>query len=272
VRETVTVDQLYSNYDVEHDEFAAALDESLDPRDRDLLFDLVADLDLAAGSLAVDVGCRRAHYAIELARRFGLRVHGVDPMRNHIDDTRQAIADSDVAGLVSVELGAGESLSPTDDSVSLVWCRDVLVHVADLDAVFAEFRRVLRPDGHAVVFQMMATDWLEPQEAQRLWAGLAVVPENTDQRRFESAIRAAGLSIETNINLSSEWREASEEDYSRPTSVELLRLARLLRGREKFVARFGQTEYDITVSHCLWGVYQMIGKLSPRVYVLGRQS
>jgi ubiquinone/menaquinone biosynthesis C-methylase UbiE len=41
----------------------------------------------------------------------------------------------------------------------------VLGHVQDLTAVFAEFARVLRPGGAAVIYQMTAADWLTPAEA-----------------------------------------------------------------------------------------------------------
>lgn len=267
----LTVEDLYTDYDGDvHREFGQVLDDSLEPLGRDLMFDLVAELALPAGAPAVDVGCRRGYHAIELARRFGLRVHGVDPMRPHIDDARAAIAESDVAGLVTADVGVGQSLPEADGSVALVWCRDVLVHVADLTGMFTEWRRVLRPDGHAVVFQMLAGDWLEPLEAQRLWAGAAVVPASTDRAGFEAAIAAGGLTITRNVDLGSQWRETAVEEGSWSPSKDLLRTARLLRDRERLVARFGERDYRIMVSSCLWGIYQMIGKLSPRVYVLGR--
>ena len=50
----------------------------------------------------------------------------------------------------------------------------------------------------------------------------------------------------------------------------LLHAARLLRAPGGYVSRFGQAAYDIMPSDCLWHIYRMIGKLSPRVYVLAR--
>ena len=35
-----------------------------------------------------------------------------------------------------------------------------------------------------LVFQMFATPWLDPTEAERLWPPLAAVPANTDPERF----------------------------------------------------------------------------------------
>jgi hypothetical protein len=54
------------------------------------------------------------------------------------------------------------------------------------------------------------------------------------------------------------------------TSRQLIHASRLIRGRQKFQQRFGADAYNAVLNNCLWGVYQMIGKLSPRIYVLSR--
>jgi hypothetical protein len=129
---------------------------------------------------------------------------------------------------------------------------------------------VLAPRGKALVFQMFATPWLEPAEASRLWPALGAVAENTDPSFFESALAAADLRTLRREEIASEWRERAEEDGSRRTSTQLLHAGRLLRDRERLCAELGEARYDAELSDCLWGVYQMIGKLSGRVYVLER--
>ena len=42
----------------------------------------------------------------------------------------------------------------------------------------------------------------------------------------------------------------------------------LLRSPERYLAQFGQRAYDIMLGDCLWHIYQMIGKLSPRIHLL----
>jgi ubiquinone/menaquinone biosynthesis C-methylase UbiE len=54
-------------------------------------------------------------------------------------------------------LGTAEQIPARDATADLVWRRDVLVHVADLARAYAEFRRVLRPGGHALAYQMFGT-------------------------------------------------------------------------------------------------------------------
>jgi SAM-dependent methyltransferase len=98
-----------------------------------------------------------------------------------------AAGEPKVAARIRIDEGVAEELPEADGSVDLIWCRDVLVHVEDLNTVFREFRRVLRPGGHAVIYQMTATDWLTAAEADRLWPVLGVYPASTNPQHFEAA-------------------------------------------------------------------------------------
>lgn len=269
-----TVDEVYGSALARYDEFERELDRSLSPRGFELLVDLVADLDLSPGSVALDVGCREAFHCIELARRYGFTLHGIDPVPAHLDGAVRALeslatTEPDVAARIRVSGGVAEHLPEATGTVDLIWCRDVLPHVADLDTAFAEFRRVLRRGGHAVIYQMTATDWLTPAEADRLWPVLGIHAASVDPARFEAAIAAGGLTVDQRIELHGEWRERSEEDQiAYRSSRQLLHASRLLRNRQHYADEFGAAAYDAMLANSLWGVYQMIGKLSPRVYVL----
>lgn len=267
-----TVDEVYGVAFAGIEDFEAELDTSLDPPTFDQLFEIVADLGLPAGSLALDVGAREGFHSLELARRFGFRVHGVEPVRRHLDNAARALADTepDIAALVRIDEGVAERLPEPDGSVDLIWCRDVLVHVADLVAVYREFRRVLRPGAHAVIYHMTATDWLTEAEAERLWPPIAVHPASTDPAHIDASIAAAGLTVAHRIDLHGSWRERLEEDSVGKTSRQLLWASRLLRNRAGFESRYGTDAVEAELSDCLWGIYQMIGKLNPKIYVLTR--
>jgi SAM-dependent methyltransferase len=270
-----TVDEVYGSAFADWDAFDAALDESLGPRGFGMMMDLVAGLGLPPGSMALDVGAREGYYCIELSRRFGFSVHGVEPVRRHLDNAARALqalaaAEPEVATRIRMDEGVAERLAEPDGSVDLIWCRDVLVHVKDLESAFGEFRRVLRPGGHAVIYQMMATDWLTPAEAARMWPPAGVHASSVDPHHFEAAIAAGGLAIAQRIELHGEWREWSEEEGDHRSSRQLLHVARLLRNRHVFEERFGTDAYEAMLTDNLWGVYQMIGKLNPHLYVLSR--
>jgi SAM-dependent methyltransferase len=260
-----TVEELYAEGPLDGDEIDRLLDTSLDPRGPDLLFDLAEELGLGAGWTVLDVGCRDGAQLVELHRRTGCAGVGLEPVAANL---ARASADDIAPAPIRLVRGVAEAMPFADTTFDLVWVRDVLVHVAPLARALRECRRVLRPGAPMLVFQMFATSWLEPGETERLWPDLAVVPANADRQRFEQAIGDAGLVIEHRDDLRSEWREQDEEQGDRRTSRQLLWAARLLRDPERFRAALGEADYDAELANCLWGVYQMIGKLSPAVYVL----
>jgi SAM-dependent methyltransferase len=241
-----------------------------------MLYDLVSDLRLPPGAAVLDVGCGEGKQALELAERFAFRVEGVDPVPRHIQlaSERRLTATErlpDLRGRVRFELGTAEALPVDDASVDLVWCKDVMVHVVALDQAYREFRRVLKENGRALVFQScFATDRLGSADAEWLWK-TSVVPANADPDRTEAAIAAAGLRVDERIEVGIEWREWAEEQ-SGSVSRRLLHVARLLRAPERYIEQFGKSAYDIMLGDCLWHVYHLLGKLSARVYVLSIAS
>jgi ubiquinone/menaquinone biosynthesis C-methylase UbiE len=246
------------------DDRDALLDTSLQPRGPDALFDRAAELGVTSASRVLDVGCRDGRHLLELHHRFGCRGVGIEPFTSNLARAPSELA----ATAVTLVQGRAEGLPFGGATFDLVWVRDVLVHVEALASALAECRRVLRRGAAVLVFQMFATPLLEPAEADRLWPSLAVVAANTDRAWFERAVREAGLQIDQRDELGSEWREYLEEHEDRRTSRQLLRAARLLRRPERFKTAVGERAYAIELANCLWGVYQMIGKLSPAIYVL----
>lgn len=268
-----TMEEVYGSAFAEEEAFEAVLAESLSPRGFDLLYDLVAGLGLPPGSAALDVGARDGSSSIKLGRQFGFTVHGIEPVRRHLDLAAQALDDlaatePEIAARIRIDQGVAEHLPEPDASTDLVWCRDVLEHVKDLETVFVEFRRVLRPGGYAVIYSTTATDWLTPGEAARLLPPAGIQASSLDPQRFEAAIAGSGLTIAQRIGLHGEWREYAEEHEMGLTSRHLLWVSRLLRNRAAYEERFGADAYEVMLTGNLWGVYQMIGKLNPRIYVL----
>lgn len=269
-----SLEQFYDAYPRIEEDFQTALDTSLNPRGSEMLYDLVDGLGLAAGATVVDVGCGEGAHTLALAERFGFVVTGYDPVERHIELGRAELAEQaqqhpDLSRRVRFALGKAEALPVDDASVDLVWCRDVLVHVAALDRAYAEFRRVLRVGGHVVVFQMMGSDRLEPREAEWLWRTMGVVPASAEPGRTEAAIAEAGLRVDDRIEVGTEWGERAEEQTG-TGGRQLLHASRLLRSPDRYVAEFGPAAYEIMLGDCLWHVYGMIGKLSRQVYLLTR--
>lgn len=266
-------DFFYDTYPRVEAAFAARLDESLSPRAPSVLLQVVRELDLPPDSRVVDVGCGEGAHAFRLATHFGFRVLGIDPVQRHLDLAREARREvvPDIASRVSFERGSADRIPAPDASLDLVWCRDVMVHVADPADALHEFARVLRPGGYVVSYQTVATDRLAADEADWLFDVMGVVPDSADPEVLDAAIAGSGLEVVDTIDLGSEWGEWSQEHDGHAARA-LLHLARLLREPERYRVEFGEAAYDVMLGDCRWQVYRMMGKLAGRIDVLQQPS
>ena len=254
----ISLDESYDDFPRIEEAFQQLLDESLGPRGPESLWDLFAALGARPGSLAVDVGCGEGDEAVELARRFGLRVHGVDPVQRHVDLARAAAEEAGLAGDVTFSPGRAERLPLGDGEVDVAWSKEALMY-ADLDRAFAELRRVLRPGGVGFIAQVFTGARMTDDEAVEFWRGAAgaasVRPEDVEQ-----AIASAGLVLVERVDLAGEWGEWAQERTG-AGGRRLLHAARLLRAPDRYREAYGETAYRIMLDDCLWHVYRMIGKL-----------
>ncbi len=258
--------------EIEHDESVvdkAILAHLPPPRSPDVLFEKLYALGVGLGDLVVDAGCGYGQQAIEIASATGCRVFAFDQSRQFVAIARTLMREAGAARL-HIARGAAEALPLREGSADLIWCRDMLYYV-DLPHTMRECARALRPGGHIVVYHTFATELMEPREAQGLY-NPAFVPENMDPAHFESCALDAGFTIVERDVIGSEWRESWEtNDGPRVTADKLLRAARMLRGGEPLRQAIGEKMYDDHLSDSLWGIYQMIGKLRPTIYVLRRE-
>jgi SAM-dependent methyltransferase len=238
--------------------FQRRLDQSLDPRGPESLWELFGALDPGPGTVVVDVGCGEGEDAVELARRFATTVVGVDPVPRHIELGRGLADEAGVGGQVTFALGAAEQVPLDDSSADLVWAKESLMY-ADLEVALQEFRRVLRPGGAGFVYQVFTGPSMTDAEAAEFWR-LGPAASSVRPEAFERAVERAGLSLIERVDFGSEWGEVAQETSGEP-GRRLLHLARLLRAPARFIDEFGETSYRIMLGDCLWHVYRMIGKL-----------
>ena len=94
------------------------------------------------GLTVVDVGCSAGFIADEMAGAGAARVYGVD-----IDVPGLAGAHARFGERVRFVCSAGESMPFADASVDVAILNHIYEHVIDPDAVIADIKRVLKPDG-----------------------------------------------------------------------------------------------------------------------------
>jgi len=266
-----SVEELYGEIWAGEEALDAELDCSLGPRGRDWLFTVFAELGPERGQLVVDAGARDARHTVRLVRDHGLRAVALDPVPLHVELARRAVADAGLEEEIEVVEAAVEAMPLADRSADWIWCRDVLVHVR-LGEGLAECARILRPGGRMLAYLTLATEDLEPREAARLFDTLAIPPRSMDRRTLEATATDAGLTLVSVTELAGEWRERMVEDGAWDGGADLLRLSRLRRNEAALVERHGRGRVDAYRAGTLWGIYQLLGKLCPTVYVWERSA
>lgn len=97
-----------------------------------------------SGAVALDAGCGTGRLTAELVS-IGYDTIGVDVTAEMLTVAEQSVPDADFRA------GSFERLPVDDDSIDLIVSGLAVCHADDLDAVFSEFARVLRPGGHVVM-------------------------------------------------------------------------------------------------------------------------
>jgi demethylmenaquinone methyltransferase/2-methoxy-6-polyprenyl-1,4-benzoquinol methylase len=127
-----------------YDRYARLLSFGQDPRWRAFL---VERIEADPNATVLDVACGTAAVSIELVRRYGCRVVGVDQSAEMLAAGRERI---DAAGLgerIDLEQGRAEHLPFEDASFEALTFTYLLRYVDDPAATMKELARVVRPGG-----------------------------------------------------------------------------------------------------------------------------
>lgn len=114
----------------------------------DGIADVAAALRLSAGEHLLDLACGRGGYGLELARRTGARLTGVDFSAVALEQARRRAAE--LSSDAEFRLGELEATGLEPGSVDAAMCVDV-IQFADQVVALRELRRVLVPGGRLVL-------------------------------------------------------------------------------------------------------------------------
>lgn len=127
-----------------YDRYARLLSFGQDPRWRRFL---VSRVDVGHETTVLDVATGTAAVAIELVRRTGCRVVGLDQSRDMLESGRGRVAAAGLANRIELVEGTAEQLPFDDAAFDGLTFTYLLRYVDDPAATMRELARVVRPGG-----------------------------------------------------------------------------------------------------------------------------
>ncbi len=120
--------------------------------DRDVMPYAIDRLSVAPADLVLDAGTGPGTYAIEIAKRCGAKVVGIDISPKFVSLAEKNAAAAGVRGVAFLQ-GDLESLPFPDGRFSKIICAGALQAVTDRAQAARELNRVLSPGGRAVIVE-----------------------------------------------------------------------------------------------------------------------
>lgn len=110
---------------------------------------------LSEKSLVMDAGCGIGGSSRLLAQTFQCKVTGIDLVPSFIEVARQLSQATQTMDALKFNCGDITNTGLDDDSFDVVWSQHTLMNIKDKDAVFAEFKRILKPGGIVVLHEIV---------------------------------------------------------------------------------------------------------------------
>lgn len=149
-------------------------------------------LHLTPEDVVLDVAMGRGTSAIQVARRFGCRVIGVDLSKANVAAAQAAAGAAGVAERATFVVGDAEQLPLTDDSVTAVICECAFCTFPDKGAAMQEFARVLCPRGRIGLADLTRSGAL-PEELESLLAWVACIADAQPVEEYRRFLLEAGF-------------------------------------------------------------------------------
>jgi demethylmenaquinone methyltransferase / 2-methoxy-6-polyprenyl-1,4-benzoquinol methylase len=141
---SVSARQLFAPLGPTYDRYASLLSFGQDPRWRRFL---VSQLQAGAGDRVLDVATGTAAVAIELSRRHGCSVVGLDQSPEMLAEGQARVQRAGLADRIELVEGRAEELPFGDGSFDALTFTYLLRYVEDPGGTLAELARVVRPGG-----------------------------------------------------------------------------------------------------------------------------
>jgi ubiquinone/menaquinone biosynthesis C-methylase UbiE len=207
---------------------------------------LIAEAGVRADDVVLDVCSGMGGPARYLAWKTGCDVTGLDLTASRVEGAAELTRVAGLSHRVRFVHGNALAMPFGDASFTLAIAQEAFAHIPDKPRLVAECARVLRPGGRLVFSDILHRGNLSPQDAQRLFDGMAFSQIATLDG-YAQQLRACGMEVVRTVDLTGEWTRVLVERHAMYRSLEPQTVARL--GREHF------ERYDRAYAHFV-GLYQ----------------
>jgi demethylmenaquinone methyltransferase / 2-methoxy-6-polyprenyl-1,4-benzoquinol methylase len=204
--------ELFAPLGPTYDRYARLLSLGQDPRWRRFL---VSRVGVSADDTVLDVATGTAAVAIELVRRTGCRVVGLDQSREMLYTGRRRVDEAGLADRIELVEGTAERLPFGDESFDALTFTYLLRYVEDPAATMRELARVVRPGGTIAMLEFGVPRGLaRPAWELYVRAGLPVLGAvvSPGWRRVGTFLGESIRSFHCRYDLPGLWREAGIQD------------------------------------------------------------
>jgi demethylmenaquinone methyltransferase / 2-methoxy-6-polyprenyl-1,4-benzoquinol methylase len=154
-----------------YDRYARLLSFGQDPRWRSFL---VSRIEAEPGDTVLDVASGTAAVAIELARRHGCRVVGIDQSREMLDEGRRRVEAAGLAERIELRETRAEELPFEDASFDGLTFTYLLRYVDDPAAAMRELARVVRPGARVAMLEFAVPPRALPRGAWKAYTRIGL--------------------------------------------------------------------------------------------------
>ena len=154
--------------------------------------ELAAFCQLQENHEVLDLGCGIGGPARFMAEEFGCRVLGLDLVQSYCDAATELTKLTGLDHRVSFQRGDMCEMPFADAAFDRVWSQHTLMNIADKAALATEIRRVLRPGGKAVFYEVCTGDG-KPVHLPVAWASEPAHSHLCKPDELRSFLAASGL-------------------------------------------------------------------------------